>query len=177
MAVRIRVSQVSLWESMFVCLSPFPALPQLETPDSCSLSLLGVKKQRLDGWACRLDWACRCIPGLCWQEFWVLYSWKCDGILGDWYHCGLRGKGRERCKLAVGSDGEECYFTGWRTSVVLLVDLSVHPSIFPNWPQFYCSSATLLKSRIERICYMKSHQLGREMYCCLWDLQGYVNGS
>lgn len=54
-------------------------------PGSCSLSLLGMKEQRLGRWACRQDWGCMCMCGLCWQEFWVLFSWKCDGSVGDWY--------------------------------------------------------------------------------------------
>lgn len=68
-------------------------------PDSCSLSLLGMKEQRLDRWACRLDWACICLPGVHWQKFWVLSSWQCDGNVGDWYHYDLHGK--EHCKLLL----------------------------------------------------------------------------
>lgn len=60
-----------------------------------------MKEQRLDRWACKLDWACMCMPGLCWQEFWVLSSWKCDGSVGDRYRCSLQGKGRECCKLSL----------------------------------------------------------------------------
>lgn len=50
---------------------------------------LGGKEQRLNIQASRLDSACTCTCGLCWQEFWVLSRCRCDGSLGGWYHCGL----------------------------------------------------------------------------------------
>lgn len=52
-------------------------------PGSCSLSLPGGKEQRLNRWASRLDLACMCTSGLCWQEFCVLPRWRYGGSVGD----------------------------------------------------------------------------------------------
>lgn len=49
----------------------------------------GGKEQRQNIWASRLDSACICTSGLCWQEFWVLSRCRRGGSTGDWYHCGL----------------------------------------------------------------------------------------